>query len=163
MLLGFKRRFVPYVLDGSKTHSIRGVRAIAPRVGETCHCYVDPRQKTMALLGRWECVRVETIDIAAVRRYDIRTNQHHVYPAVAIADTILTQDEADLLAWRDGFRHEWDGDPREGSGYGGCFTLMMEFFQGRLPFTGRIIHWRYNEATRAKNWRTILKRIQNTK
>ena len=58
MLLGFKRRFAPFVEEGSKTHTIRAKRKIAPKVGETCHCYVDPRQKTMRLLGRWTCVKV---------------------------------------------------------------------------------------------------------
>lgn len=51
MLLGFKRQFAKYVEEGSKTHTVRGFRKISPKVGDICHCYVDPRQKTMRLLG----------------------------------------------------------------------------------------------------------------
>ena len=61
MLLGFKRRFEPFVSEGSKTHTIRAARKNPPRVGQMCDCYVDSRQKTMRLLGRWVCTKVESI------------------------------------------------------------------------------------------------------
>ena len=129
MLLGFKRRFAPYVEEGSKTHTIRGVRKIAPRVGETCHCYVDPRQKTMRLLGRFPCVRVERIQIR-------ETNHPPVPLVVKIDGLLLTPEEADLLFQRDGFRDEG----------GETYTHMQqaaEFWKDRLPFEGQIIHWRH--------------------
>jgi hypothetical protein len=71
MLLGFKRRFAPFVEEGSKTHTIRAKRKIRPKVGEVCHCYVDPRQKSMRLLGRFPCVKVETIDISEDWRFSL--------------------------------------------------------------------------------------------
>lgn len=120
MLLGFKERFVPMILDGSKTHTIRAKRAIAPRVGETCHCYTGLRQKGALLLGRWECVRVEDIEIQA---HEIR-----------IAGQALSPDERNMLAWADGFRSK---------GRHRAFEEMMEFWDGRLPFQGDVIHWRY--------------------
>ncbi|HXP88854.1 MAG TPA: ASCH domain-containing protein [Bryobacteraceae bacterium] len=97
MLLGFQRRFAPFVQEGSKTHTIRAARKIPPRVGETCHCYVDPRRKTMRLLGRWPCVRVQKIRIAA-------TGDPSVPLKVSIDGSILSPDEAGLLFFRDGFR-----------------------------------------------------------
>ena len=39
MLLGFKSRFEQYVINGSKTHTIRRVKKVSPKVGEICHCY----------------------------------------------------------------------------------------------------------------------------
>jgi hypothetical protein len=120
MMLGFQRRFAPFVLDGSKTHTIRAVRKIPPKVGETCHCYVDPRQKTMRLLGRWPCVRVEEIIITR-------------YQLVYVEDQILSRSECNSLAWRDGFRS---------ADRGRAFEEMMEFWEGRLPFRGQVIHWR---------------------
>lgn len=54
MLLVFKRQFASFVEEGSKTHTIRGKQKIAPKVGDVAHCYVDPRQKSMRLLGRWD-------------------------------------------------------------------------------------------------------------
>jgi hypothetical protein len=141
MLLGFKRQFAPFVEDHSKTHTIRGIRKIPPRVGEICHCYVDPRQKTMRLLGRWPCVRIEEIVIEGIwlKHGDVFRGSIH------LAGNRLDENERDLLAWRDGFRHE-SLNEREGLGYGGCFTLMMEFWRERLPFVGQIIHW--NPETR---------------
>jgi hypothetical protein len=98
MLLGFKRQFAQFVEEGSKTHTIRAPRKIQPKVGEMCHCYVDPRQKTMRLLGRWPCVRVEPITLDFVKygiAYVLR---------VTIADQTLSMDEASAFAWADGFR-----------------------------------------------------------
>ncbi len=94
MLLGFKRRFAPAVWDGSKTHTIRLKRVRRPRVGETCNCYVDPRQVTMALLGRWECVRIEDITITAAG-------------GITIAGAELDPSERNLFCWREGFRPGW--------------------------------------------------------
>ncbi len=131
MLLGFKRMFAQYVEEGSKTHTIRGERKIAPRVGEIAHCYVDPRQKTMRLLGRFEVVKVERIEIReaeSVLEYDI----------IEVDGQRLSLDECAELAWRDGFRDD---------GRNGAFFEMMQFWNGRLPFTGHIIHWRYQEGT----------------
>ncbi len=129
MLLGFKRRFAPFVEEGSKTHTIRGERKIAPRVGEICHCYVDPRQKTMRLLGRFECVKVEEISIIN-GRFAGRTE-------VQVGDEWLSPDECNALAWRDGFRSL---GPEQ------AFAEMLEFWDGRLPFKGTIIHWKFPGA-----------------
>ena len=128
MLLGFQRRFVEHILDGSKTHTIRGKRKRAPRVGEICHCYVDARQKTMRLLGRWPCVRVQDIRI-------------EVDGGVVTDGGHLDADESDLLAYLDGFRLPGRSlaDP------GPAYELMFEFFQCRLPFHGDIIHWDFDQ------------------
>lgn len=123
MLLGFKRRFAPFVVDGSKTHTIRATRKNLPKVGEMCHCYVDPRQKTMRLLGRWPCVKVQQISIS-------------IYGLVIIDGESLDVDESNVLAWRDGFRSR---QPDE------AFDEMMEFWQGRLPFRGHVIHWKWRK------------------
>jgi hypothetical protein len=62
MLLGVKRRFAEFVEDGSTRRTIRGYRKMPPKIGEVCHCYVDPRPKTMRLLGRWLCARAGNQD-----------------------------------------------------------------------------------------------------
>lgn len=156
MLLGFKRRFAPYVADGSKTHTIRATRKNPPRVGDTCHCYVDPRQKSMALIGRYPCVKVE-----AIQFYECGDGRFSVW----IGDNELTPDEKAALAWRDGFRNY---EPHR------AFTEMVRFWMrehgdGRqivetfinfqngepiiatprygtqgLSFKGHIIHWQWS-------------------
>lgn len=138
MLLGFKRQFEPFVQDGSKRHTIRALgKRRAFRVGDICDCYVDPRRKTMRLIGRWPCVKVEDIHIWVNRR-------------VFIDGVRLSHDECDELAWRDGFRL-----PPKNS----AFVQMMMFWEGRLPFHGQLIHWDYDhpvtrEARRKRPART---------
>ena len=62
-LLGFKRQFAEFIRAGSKRHTIRAKRKFPVKPGDICHCYVDPRQKTMALLGRWPCTVVQDVII----------------------------------------------------------------------------------------------------
>ena len=154
MLLGFKRRFAQYVWEGSKTHTIRGFRKNPPKVGETCHCYVDPRQKTMALLGRWECVRVETI------RIEITWHYCASFGRVWVEGQSLTEDEANVLAWRDGFRGSsgYCANCAVPSSVDKAFAEMVAYWVKLHPkrragtrygFRGHIIHWKYIEATRA--------------
>ena len=118
MLLGFKRRFAPHIEAGRKTHTIRGKRKRPPRVGEICHCYVDPRQRTMRLLGRWPCIKVEHIEISADHEVEINGVR-------------LSVRQRESLARRDGFT---------------SFAEMMQFWKGRLPFTGDIIHWEWSPS-----------------
>jgi len=131
MLLGFKRRFAPFVEDGTKTHTIRGARKNQPRVGETCHCYVDPRQKTMRLLGRFPCVRVEAIVI------DYREWNVHAPLVVTIDSVRLTDEEADALFERDGFRD------KTGETYQHMHQAAEFWRERTFPFQGHLIHWRY--------------------
>jgi hypothetical protein len=130
MQLGFKARFVPMIEDGSKTHTIRAKRKIRPRVGETCHCYTGLRQKGARLLGRWPCVKVETIEI--YERGDGSLG-------VVIDGLELAPDEKNELAWRDGFRS---------TGRRLAFTEMATYWrvlhrkEGPFVFEGDVIHWR---------------------
>ena len=67
MTLGFKDPFVPFVRNGSKTHTIRAYGHRRPfRVGDTCHCYAKVRTKKQELIGAWPCVKVEHIEIRAL-------------------------------------------------------------------------------------------------
>ena len=131
MLLGFRRQFEPSVLDGSKSHTIRSIRKFPPNVGEICHCYVDPRQKTMRLLGRWPCVRVEHIRIE---------RGSFSWPLkIWIDGAKLDNSEVEALFWRDGFR----GGPTNAS------FQAAQFWKQRLPFEGHIIHWNWNAPASA--------------
>ncbi len=131
MLLGFKRQFAPFVEEGSKTHTIRSERKISPKVGEICHCYVNPRQKTMRLLGRFECIRVDEIKIEESIRQSIPL-------VVRINGVKLAPDEADALFYRDGFR-DLTGETYQ------HMHQAAEFWKHRLPFEGQMIHWRYTK------------------
>lgn len=128
MLLGFKKRFAPLVEEGSKTHTIRARRKVSPRKGEICHCYTGLRQKGARLLGRFECVKVQSIYISGLGH-------------VRIDDVMLDRTERNALAWVDGFRS---------SGKDGAFLEMFEYWtelNHSLPFDGDLIHWRFQEGT----------------
>jgi hypothetical protein len=143
MLLGFKKLFAPFVEEGSKTHTIRAIRKIPPRVGEICHCYTGLRTKKVKLLGRWPCVRVEPVNIEFVHcglAYILQ---------ITIAGEVLSNDEAENFAWRDGFRPEKFA--RTGMA---ALDLMAGFWEqehglsfGSAPFEGTLIHWEFKPGT----------------
>lgn len=116
-IYNFKKRFVPYILAGGKTHTIRPLRANADKPGNTLHLYTGLRQKGARLLMRVPCVKVESITIA--------TNG-----VMSIDGVQLSDDERDAFARRDGFPNGW--------------PEMYEFWSSthRLPFNGQIVHWK---------------------
>ncbi len=118
-LYNFKAQFVSYVLDGSKRHTIRAIRKHPDKPGNTLHLYRGLRTKNSRLLMRSKCLRIEDIVI---------TERH----TVLVDAVLLGESECNELAWRDGFR---DGPKDE------AFFRMMQFWDGRLPFVGHIIHW----------------------
>lgn len=140
-LLGFKRRFADIVEDGSKRHTIRAVRKIPIKVGDVCHCYVDPRQRTMRLLGRWRCTKVQEIRIVAQQAYS-----RGVPPLViefvtdGKSDIVLTSAETERLFWVDGFRDESaDAEPWPHT------RQAWEFWKGKeFPFESQMIHWDFD-------------------
>lgn len=146
MILGFKDQFVPYVLDGTKTHTIRaGARW---RADMRADLFAKVRQKGMRLLFRAPVVRVESIAILCDpgRRVDgwpsADLSPLRDQTMILIAGVGLDESERQAFAWRDGFRIE---------GYrGGYFEQMVEFWRkehglGRrvVNFHGQIIHWDY--------------------
>lgn len=115
-LYNFQPRFVPMILAGKKTHTIRATRANPDKPGNTLHLYTGLRQKGAKLLMRVPCVKVEVIVITdtPLRR-------------IVLDGTLLNFDEEEALAQKDGFT---------------SFSEMLKFWDGRLPFKGHVIHWR---------------------
>ncbi len=140
MMLGFQARFEAKILAKEKRHTIRGKRRRRPQEGQPCHCYVNPRQKSMRLLGRWYCVRVQDIWI------EIKRGPNGVPTYIVKVDGYpLRQDEKTRLAIADGFT---------------CFQEMMEFWSARLPFNGDIIHWNPDDPAPAPRRKISRKREQ---
>lgn len=127
MLLNFKPQFVSFIMDGSKSHTIRATRKRTPRVGEICHCYTGLRHKGAKLLGRWYCTKVEEIRIEAA----VNCLQ---YLRVWIDGVELDGGEVDTLFERDGFK-------RQSRFLLSPSYLARAFWNDRLPFTGHLIHW----------------------
>ena len=125
-LYNFQARFVPFILDGRKTHTIRAVRAHPDKPGNTLHLYTGLRTKKAKLLMRVPCVNVEDI---LIDRFGLKANRGRV--VIRIDDAELDRTEMNALARRDGFANLGE---------------MMDFWRGRLPFRGQIIHWRHKES-----------------
>ena len=124
-LYNFKARFAPRILDGSKTHTIRPLRVHEDRPGNILHLYTGLRTKSTQLLMRVPCVKVESIEI------DACGHECMCDATITIEGVQLSPSECDQFAQRDGFD---------------SFEHMMEFWSGRVPFRGHIIHWRFPEA-----------------
>lgn len=118
-LLNFKLRFVDPIRKGTKNHTIRADRAIPVKVGDNLYLYTGLRHKGAyrILPDPVKCSRVESIKISAATS-----------AMVEIDGVPLATDEREELAVADGF-----------SGW----EEMLEFWEGRLPFRGQIIHWRH--------------------
>lgn len=162
-LYNFKEQFVPFILSGAKTHTIRAVRRHPDKPGNTLYLYTGLRTKKAKLLMCVDCVKVERIEIdttfemggpdrgkmlpqvwigepgpmyCAVPRELVSECCGHVGDTlIRNGDCVrLSLDEREQLAHRDGFS---------------SFAEMMTFWttpKNRLPFIGNIIHWRYEKA-----------------
>lgn len=116
-IYNFQPRFVPMILSGEKTHTIRALRVNPDRPGNTLSLYTGLRHKGARLLMRTPCTAVQNILITPGG-------------VIRIDGLYLEGDECEALARRDGFS---------------SFAEMLEFWQSpktRLPFRGHIIHWR---------------------
>lgn len=128
-LYNFQPRFVPFIKAGTKKHTIRKKRKHPDKPGNTLHLYTGLRLKPIKgvsqakLILRATCVKVEVIEIWQTQAGEVDP----MYTAVRIDGCDLSPDEKTQLARRDGFSD---------------FHEMMNFWDGRLPFEGHIIHWK---------------------
>lgn len=145
MILGFKDRFIPYITEGTKTHTIRAGNRW--RAGMRADLYARPRQKGMTLLFRTPVVKVEEVTIwlrkPAAKLYADEPC-HAGALGIAINTEILSDDEANALAYRDGFRER----PLVQGGHLDALAEMARFWlaehgsEDGLPiFRGQLIHW----------------------
>ncbi len=133
-VLNFKPQFVPYILDGTKLHTIRAKRKRPIKPGDRLFLYTGLRQKGAKLLMETSCSSVENIDIFILSG-DMKTG----HLVIRVQNRPLDADEQARLAWLDGFR-----PPRSTmDNPGNSMDLMMQFWNGRLPFNGQIIYWWY--------------------
>lgn len=95
--LDFKKKFVPQILDGSKTHTIRGPRKHPIKRGDWLALYTGRRTKYVSKLGEATCTDVKDINIGCadhsvrfMRAFDVKK--------------ILSSDEILALALSDGFK-----------------------------------------------------------
>lgn len=158
----FKEQFVPFVLDGSKNHTIRNYRRFQVLPGETLYLYYGLRTKASRKLKQERCSTVKTIAIGSnetvvlVDRIRLSDTEMHrvkmlllfahptdlevrISKEVGFDAQLLDDKEKNNLAWRDGFRPLGTTVNKPA----GAFPMMFRFFQQthELPFVGNIIYW----------------------
>lgn len=145
MVLNFQRRFVEFIRDGTKAHTIRGERKDGrrPEPGDMLHLWTGLRQPGAEFVLRAPCLRTEDLSLTMHDRCE--SDGIGYEPMLTIAGEKLNHVDADLLAWTDGFRHPLDpgGNPHLSVG---CFAMMMSYWEGQLPFRGWITYWDYSKA-----------------
>lgn len=122
----FKKQFVEPIRAGTKHHTIRAERRdgrVPAKAGDTLSLYCGMRTKWCFMItdNRVECTKVQPISI------EIKTRPEYQLIYVVVDGEVLDSSEAEQLAKCDGFPD---------------FKTMMQFWEGRLPFKGYIIHWR---------------------
>jgi hypothetical protein len=148
----FQSRFVPYVEDGSKTHTIRGFRRYQDKAGSTAHLFYAQRTKQCRKLFSAPVLRVERILIESYETVQnspfARGGNHSKGSArgpegesllITIGGLELSAKESRDFLKRDGFR-----DPLQCPQY-----QALQFWQGSLPFVGFVIHWDYESRITA--------------
>lgn len=142
----FQERFVPFVADGSKPHTIRKRRVKQTiEVGKKVYLYSGLRTKHAKLIALEECTDVRTIKIWSGGifickqrlddyKFDLYLNSKYIPLGHS-----LSQLDRNILAWKDGFRPEGSSLANPD----GCFDLMFRFWRQThaLPFFGDIVRW----------------------
>lgn len=126
-IYSFQERFISWILDLSKRHTIRKKRKYPPKPGDKIYLYFGLRTKWCKKIGEATCDSTKEI---------IFTEMGNVF----INGKRLNQSQKDFLAWMDGFR------PALSSALNpiGSFKMMFRFWKvhHQLPFTGEITYWR---------------------
>jgi hypothetical protein len=147
----FKQRFIPMVMDGSKSHTIRARREKGySKIGDTLYLYFGMRTKWCTKIREEKCTNIRTI---VITEYDIFLCSYRFtdYEVQVLEDQLLAGKGADVgikldetlrntLAWCDGFRPE--GSTKDAPG--NAFELMIRFWRSthQLPFIGDLIDWK---------------------
>ena len=157
----FQQRFVPFVEDGSKGHTIRQRRTKGfAKKGDTIYLYYGLRTAQCRKLAVSICTDAVSIAISPQGRVYLFNQRLNDADAAAVAadlknerlpspaDRSLTwhllgQQQKDTLAWDDGFRDDNYRHFRRGVNY---FSIMLRWWSmtHELPFVGDIIYWDTN-------------------
>lgn len=137
MILGFNERFVPFVLNGTKRHTIRdGVRWYP---GMRADLFRHVRQENMELLFRTTVLLVEPIMIEIGR-------ESRLIERISINGDTLDSSEMEAFAFADGFR--------KGIGVRNPYLREMASYYLNEKNSGagrhhkQLIHWNYERRFR---------------
>jgi hypothetical protein len=132
--LNFKKQFEPHIRSRRKRHTIRAKRKRPIKPGDMLYLFTGMRTKSCQKIMQTVCAKVEDVKIE-MRAYSGKgiLARGLTFPHVIIEGIDLSGDEKEALAYADGFD---------------SFADMMKFWDGRLPFSGDLIHWKEGDAKR---------------
>lgn len=113
--LNFKPQFVEAIRARTKKHTIRAPRVIPVKVGDKLFLFSGLRHR-----GAYR-ILTEAVICSQIQEIVIGKSD------VTIDGQLCSPDECQRLANADGFDD---------------FETMLTFWEGKLPFTGHIIHWK---------------------
>ena len=124
MVIGFKKQFVPKILDGTKEHTIREDATNRWKVGMTMHMATGVRTKGYNQFAKKTCIGIQNVEIRW-RNPPADSLEGRSVKVFIDGKNISSHDEIlDTLVKKDGFT-----DRKE------FFTWFSE------DFTGKILHW----------------------
>jgi len=113
MLLGFKKRFAPNIINGSKIHTLRNARKVEPKIGELLYMYTGLRTRNCELIRKDLTLKsIQQVEIVFYwGSYDRHGNEkesesHH--PVIWVDHEHLTDDQINDFFVNDGFKDESD-------------------------------------------------------
>ena len=113
-LYNFRPDFEPVILDGTKRYTIRARRKVEDVPGNLMHLYVYLRTVRARRIAVVPCIRVRLVEMPNSG-------------VIKIDNARLSSYAMQRLATADGFKH---------------FGQLAEFFEDRMPFEGKIYHWK---------------------
>ena len=127
MLLGYKNQFVPKIESGIKCHTIRAKRKNPIKQGDTLHHYANVRQKSMRLISKNECTKVQEIEIRIKDgKIDVWVGQAHINGRTL--EKLVLHDGFNSV---EEFQAFWEKHPSSKTDKSGV----------TLSFEGDLIHW----------------------
>jgi len=115
---------VPHIRSKRKRHTIRAKRKRPIKPGETLYLYTGMRTKQCEkIIPPVVCAKVDDITIQQGPNMKFLPDDFRVF----VEGQRLDKSECEALAYADGFD---------------SFADMMKFWDGRVPFSGDIIHWK---------------------
>lgn len=145
----FQQRFVPFVLDGSKSQTVRTRRRHPAKAGSKLFLYYGLRTKWAKKLREETCSQACSIALVpgtGIILFDRLLTTEEMIMAISNPTSpflplhrILSTKERDEFAWKDGFRP--DGTSLKDCE--GSYELMLRFWQQthELPWAGDVILW----------------------
>lgn len=144
----FQSRFVPFVKDGSKPHTLRDRRRHPAKVGSTVYLYSGLRTKWCQKIGQDTCKRTFSVAIyeygivfynRLLDKQELNAARINPFDPLLPQQGVLSLQECDEFAWKDGFRPE--GTTVQSPA--GAFDLMIRYWNQThiLPWAGDVIYW----------------------